>query len=92
MHSILDRGIFMQKSQLRTATRSRRTTVAALAAVLLRAALDAQDSPPPLKPRVSQAWIDVHRHVAAVALDRSAWMPWNYTQALVAAEAGHAAN
>ena len=32
------------------------------------------------------------RHNAAVVLDPSAWMPWNYTQALVVAESGLAVN
>ena len=32
------------------------------------------------------------RHNAAVVLDPSAWMPWNYTQALAVAESGLAVN
>jgi transposase len=31
--------------------------------------------------------VALQRHLAAVALDPSAWMPWNYTQALAAAKA-----
>ncbi len=31
--------------------------------------------------------VALQRHLAAVALDPSAWMPWNYTQALAGAEA-----
>ncbi len=56
----------MQKSRFHTATRSRRTTVAALAAVLVPAALQAQDSPPPSKPPVSQAWLDVATHYSDI--------------------------
>jgi len=36
--------------------------------------------------------VALQRHNAAVALDPSAWMHWNYTQALAVAEAGLAAN
>jgi hypothetical protein len=31
--------------------------------------------------------VTLQRHVATVALDPSAWMPWNYTEALARAEA-----
>ena len=34
--------------------------------------------------------VTLQRHVATVALDPSAWMPWNYTEALARAEAAAA--
>ncbi len=36
--------------------------------------------------------VALQRHNAAVVLDPSAWMPWNYIQALAVAESGLAAN
>jgi transposase len=34
--------------------------------------------------------VALQRHIGAVALDPSAWMPWNYAEALARAEASTA--
>jgi hypothetical protein len=36
--------------------------------------------------------VALQSHLAAAALDPSAWMPWNYTQAPATAEAGPVVN